>query len=178
MGCLSHRKKQTKELVDQRWEYINLNDFKSKGCGTIFAYIFLWFSLIISVAVYGVDSFTAVNLIVFNRWSSEIDPAISFDVSKWIFSICIILSFINLAYEGVRAYKVVKRGNIAACYLDNLAARWEALRMGSGKGWRRFLVFAELTESKQGAHYIALFTYFNFQCEFLQHIKAYGPCLR
>jgi hypothetical protein len=59
----------------------------------------------------------------------------------------------------------MKRGNIAECYLDNLAVRWESIRMGSGHGWRRFLVFAELTKSKKGAEYIALFTYFSFQCE-------------
>lgn len=37
--------------------------------------------------------------------------------------------------------------------------------MGQGRGWKRFLVFAELTKSKKGAEYIALFTFFSFQCE-------------
>ena len=166
MGCLSHRKKQTEDFVDQRWEYINLNDFKSKGCGTIFAYIYLWLSLIISIAVYGVDTFTAVQLLIFNRWSSKIDPAVPLKVSKWIFSICIILSFINLAYEAFRARKAMKKGLVAGCYLDSLAVRWESIRLGAGQGWRRFLVFAELTKSKKGAEYIALFTYFSFQSKF------------
>lgn len=176
MGCLSHRKKQTEDFVDQRWEYISLNDFKSKGCGTGFAYTYLWLSLIISVAVYGVDSFTAVQLIVFNRWSSTIVPAISFDVSKWIFSICILLSFINLGYEGFRARKAIKKGLVAACYLDNLAVRWESIRLGSGQGWRRFLVFAELTKSKKGAEYIALFTYFSFQSTFAMFVLFASLC--
>ncbi|CAM1506385.1 Fc.00g060260.m01.CDS01 [Cosmosporella sp. VM-42] len=174
MGCLTHRKKQTEEFPDQKWEYINLRDFKSGGCGTIFAYIYLWLSLIISVAVYAVDSFTAVNLIVFNRWSSKIDPAISLDISKWIFSVCIILSFVNLAWEGFRATKVIKKGDVAACYMDNLAVRWESIRVGSGQGWRRFLVFAELTKSKKGAEYIALFTYFSFQT-WIRVILCSGP---
>lgn len=165
MGCLSHRKKQTAETADQRWEYINLKDFKAKGCGTVFAYIYLWFMLIISIAVYTVDSFTAVNLLAFNRWSGGIDPAINIDISKWIFSICIILSFLNLGYEGIRAIKVIRRGNVAECYMDSLAVRWESIRLGSGLGFRRFLVFAELTKSKKGAEYIALFTYFSFQCK-------------
>ncbi|KAJ4313035.1 Potassium transporter [Fusarium piperis] len=173
MGCLSHRKKQIQEVADQRWEYINLRDFKSRGCGTVFAYIYLWLMLIVSVAVYVVDSFTAVNLLAFDRWSSKIDPAISFDVSKWIFSICIILSFINLAYEGFRAIRVIKRGNVAECYLDSLAVRWESIRLGS-QGWKRFLVFAELTKSKEGAQYIALFTYFSFQ-SWVRVIICSGP---
>lgn len=166
MGCASNRKKQTREFADQKWDYINLQDFKAKGCGPGFAYTYLWFMLIISIAVYAVDSFTAVNLLAFNKWSSKIDPAIPFDVSKWIFSVCILLSFVNLAFEGVRAFRVMRRGNVAECFLDSLAVRWESIRFGSGQGWRRFLVFAELTKSKKGSEYVALFTYFSFKCKF------------
>jgi hypothetical protein len=169
MGCISHRKKQTEEIADQKWDYINLQDFKAKGCGTPFAYAYLWFMLLLSIAVYAVDSFTAINLLVFDEWSSEIEPAIDRNITRWVFSICIILSFLNLGYEGVRAIRVMKRGNVAECYLDNLAVRWESIRVGSGQGWRRFLVFAELTKSKKGAEYIALFTYFSFQGKFLDH---------
>lgn len=118
------------------------------------------------MAVYAVDTFTAVNLLVFGKWSSTIEPTqlISFNISRWIFSICIILSFINLIYEHIRAKRIMKRGSVAECYLDNLAVRLESMRLGKGQGWRRFLVFAELTKSKKGAEYIALFTFFNFQC--------------
>ena len=126
------------------------------------------FSLGLSITVYAVDTFTAVNLLVFNRWSSEISPTqlISFTASKWIFSICIILSFLNIGYEHIRAQRIMRRGSVAESYLDNLAVRLESIRWGKGKGWKRFLVFAELTKSKKGAEYIALFTYFSFQCEY------------
>ncbi|RBR24074.1 uncharacterized protein FIESC28_03187 [Fusarium coffeatum] len=174
MGCCwGNRKKEVVGIADQKWEYINLRDFKSQGCGTVFAYIYLWLMLLVSVAVYVVDSFTAVNLLAFDRWSSKIDPAISFDVSKWIFSICIILSFVNLAYEGIRATRVIRRGNVAESYLDSLAVRWESIRLGS-QGFKRFMVFAELTKSKEGAQYIALFTYFNFQA-WIRVIICSGP---
>ncbi|GJN73508.1 pheromone-regulated membrane protein [Purpureocillium lilacinum] len=175
MGCLSHSRKQTRqEFTDHKWDYINLADFKAKGCGPGFVYGYLWFSLILSIAVYGVDSFTAVNLLAFDRWSSKIKPAIPIDVSKWIFSGCIIASFVNLAYEGVRAFRVMRRRNVAECYMDSLAARWESIRLGKGQGWRRFLVFAELTKSKKGAEYIALFTYFSFQ-SWIRVIVCSGP---
>lgn len=163
--CCGNRRKETREYPQQQWDYINLQDFKASGCGTPFAYGYLWFSLIISIAVYSIDSFTAVQLIAFNKWSSAIRPAISFDVSKWIFSICIILSFINLGYEAIRATRVMKRNDIAESYMDPLAVRWESIRVGKAQGWRRFLVFASLTQSKKGAHYIALFTYFSFKCK-------------
>lgn len=61
--------------------------------------------------------------------------------------------------------RVMKRGAVAESYLDSLAVRLQCVRMGKqGRGWRRFLVFAELTKSKKGVEYVALFTYFSFQC--------------
>ncbi|KAG5975881.1 hypothetical protein E4U58_006873 [Claviceps cyperi] len=174
MGCASNRKKQTRDFADQKWDYINLQDFKAKGCGPGFAYGYLWFMLITSIAVYAVDSFTAVNLLAFNRWSSAIQPAIPFDISKWIFSVCILLSFVNLAFEGIRAIRVMRRNNVAECFLDSLAVRWESIRLGRGQGWRRFLVFAELTKSKKGSEYVALFTYFSFQ-SWIRVIFCSGP---
>ncbi|TQV98122.1 pheromone-regulated membrane protein [Cordyceps javanica] len=172
--CCGNRKKETREFAEQKWDYINLKDFKANGCGTPFAYGYLWFSLIISIAVYSIDSFTAVQLLAFNKWSSAIRPAISFDVSRWIFSICIILSFVNLGYEAIRATRVIKRNNIAESYMDPLAVRWESIRVGKAQGWRRFLVFAALTQSKKGAHYIALFTYFSFK-SWIRVLVCSGP---
>lgn len=182
MRC-SSRRKESDIRPEQKWDFIvsthlakswdvtnnliqSLNDFKSTSCFTPFAYGYLWLSLIISIAVYGVDTFTAVNLLAFDRWSSEVEPYIPFRVSKWIFSACIIASWVNLGYEYVRALRVMKRGAVAESYLDSLAVRLESIRMGkNGRGWRRFLVFAELTKSKKGAEYVALFTYFAFQCK-------------
>ncbi|KAH7040809.1 uncharacterized protein B0I36DRAFT_344488 [Microdochium trichocladiopsis] len=162
MGCFGGRAP-VQPRPEQTWDAITLKDFKSKSFwnGTAFAY--LYFSVILSIAVYGVDIFTAVNLLAFDTWSSQIKPVIDRNISKWVFSICIILSVVNLIYEFIVAVRVIRRGNVAECYLDNLAVRMESLRWGKGQGWRRFLVFSALTKSKKGAEYIALFTYFSFQ---------------
>ncbi|KAI1337011.1 hypothetical protein F5Y15DRAFT_166903 [Xylariaceae sp. FL0016] len=175
MGCGTSRKL-AEIRPEQKWDAISLRDFKSSSCFTPFAYGYLYFSLGISLAVYGVDIFTAVNLLAFDTWSSTIEPTqlITFDQAKWIFSICIIASFINLIFEHLRAMRVMKRGSVAECYLDNLAVRLESVRLGNGQGWRRFLVFAELTKSKKGAEYVALFTYFSFQ-SWLRVIFCSGP---
>lgn len=60
--------------------------------------------------------------------------------------------------------RVIRSGVIATNYLDPLAVVIQSLRMGSnGLGWRRFLVFAELTKGRKGTEYVALFTYFSFE---------------
>ncbi|KIN04544.1 hypothetical protein OIDMADRAFT_101506 [Oidiodendron maius Zn] len=161
--------------ADQKWDFISLNDFKSTSCLTPLAYGYLLVSLVISAAVYAVDIFTAVNLLAFDRWSGEIKPVISFDISKWIFSACIIASLVNLAFEHLRAWHVMRRGAVAESYLDSLAVRLECIRMGeNGRGWKRFLVFAELTKSRKGAEFVALFTYFSFQA-WIRIIVCQGP---
>lgn len=78
---------------------------------------------------------------------------------------CIVASWVNLGFEHLRALRVMQRGAVAESFLDSLAVRLQCCRMGKGRGWRRFLVFAELTKSKEGVEYVALFTYFSFQCE-------------
>jgi hypothetical protein len=151
----------------------SLGDFKATSCFETLAYAYLWISLLISAAVYGVDTFTAVNVLVFDKFTM-IDPAIPLTITKWIFTSCIILSFLNLGYEHFRAWRVMRRGAVAESYLDSLAVRLESIKMGKGRGWRRFLVFAELTTSKKGAEYVALFTYFSFQ-SWVRVIFCQGP---
>ncbi|RKF79939.1 putative vacuolar membrane protein [Golovinomyces cichoracearum] len=173
MGC-SGRVKAEDIRPEQKWEFISLNDFHSSSCFTPIAYAYLWASLLISIAVYSVDTFTAVNLLAYDRWSSEIDPFIPLNISKWIFSACIIASWINLTFEHLRAMRVISRGAVAESYLDSLAARLQCTRLGRGRGWRRFLVFAELTKSKKGVEYVALFAYFSFQ-SWIRIIFCQGP---
>ncbi|KAF2837530.1 hypothetical protein M501DRAFT_937244 [Patellaria atrata CBS 101060] len=173
MGCFGDREKGA-VAHEAKWDYINLSDFRSSSCLTVFSYIWLWGIVIVTLAVYGADTFTAINLLAFDRWSSQVDPAIKFEISKWIFSGCIILSFILAGYDWFRAIRIIKRGGIAESYLNELAVILQSIRMGKGQGWRRFLVFTELTKSKSGVDYIALFVYFQFQGA-LRIIFAEGP---
>ncbi|OJD12272.1 hypothetical protein AJ78_07101 [Emergomyces pasteurianus Ep9510] len=178
MGCCTSGRKEEywgHMRAEQKWEYINLQDFKSTTCFTQFSYFILWISVFISIAVYGVDTFTAVNLIAFNRWSTEAQQLIPRYISKWIFAGCIMLSFVFLIYRWIRAVRVIKQGGVAQSYLDPLAVRIQSIRVGEkGQGWRRFLVFYELTKSKKGADYVALFTYFNFEA-WMRTVFAEGP---
>lgn len=173
--CGGDREKGVKVTEEQKWDYITLSDFKSTSCIAPFSYAWLWILVITSIAVYIADAFTAINLLAFNKWSSQIKPAIPFDIAKWIFAICIILSYVLLALEWLRAIRVIRAGGVAESYLDPLAVILQSIRMGkNGQGWRRFLVFAELTTSKKGVDYIALFVYFQFKGA-LVIVLAEGP---
>jgi hypothetical protein len=178
--------------MEEKWDYIvsfcrprswliadrqsqNLDDFKSESCWTPFSYFFLYVFLLVSLAVYGVDIFTAVNLLAFSQWAGSIEPAIPFTVSRWIFAVCIILSFVLLVIRWLQAIRAIRSGSISHSYLDSLAVRIQSIRMGQrGRGWKRFLVFAELTKSKKGAEYVALYAYFSFET-WMNTLLADGP---
>ncbi|PYH45032.1 uncharacterized protein BP01DRAFT_365887 [Aspergillus saccharolyticus JOP 1030-1] len=174
MFCSGDREKGPVALEEQ-WDYINLSDFKSESCWSGFSYFLIYVFLLVSMAVYGVDTFTAINLLAFSRWAGSIEPAIPFKISRWIFAVCIIVSFALLIYRWLRAIRAMRSGSIAHSYLDSLAVRIQSIRMGqNGRGWRRFLVFAELTKSRKGAEYVALFAYFSFE-SWMSTIFADGP---
>ncbi|KAF4764768.1 hypothetical protein HAV15_001637 [Penicillium sp. str.  len=161
--------------MEEKWDYVNLDDFKSESCLTPFSYFFLWVFLFISIAVYGVDTFTAVNLLAFSRWSGRVEPAIPFNISRWIFAACIIASFVLLAYRWIHAVRAIRSGSITRSFLDPLAVRIQSIRFGRrGRGYRRFLVFAELTKDRKAAEYVALYAYFSFQF-WMNTIFADGP---
>ncbi|CAI7606536.1 unnamed protein product [Penicillium viridicatum] len=161
--------------MEEKWDYVNLDDFKSESCLTPFSYFFLWVFLFISIAVYGVDTFTAVNLLAFSRWSGRVEPAIPFNISRWIFAACIIASFILLAYRWIHAVRAIRSGSITRSFLDPLAVRIQSIRFGRrGRGYRRFLVFAELTKDRKAAEYVALYAYFSFQF-WMNTVFADGP---
>ncbi|KAF2870230.1 hypothetical protein BDV95DRAFT_496866 [Massariosphaeria phaeospora] len=178
MGCCGDREKGLTVTEEQKWDYIvsaTLSDFKSTSCLTPLSYAWLWILVLISGAVYAADAFTAVNLLAFDKWSSEVKPKVPFDVAKWIFAITIILSYVFLIYRWVMALRVIRSGSVAACYLEPLAAIWQSMRLTKeGQGWRRFLVFAELTTSRKGVDYVALFSYFQFKGALLI-VVAQGP---
>lgn len=69
--------------------------------------------------------------------------------------------------------RAMRTGIVAASYLDPLAVMIQSIRVGdNGRGWKRFLVFAELTKGRKGAEYVALFTYFSFEGKF----QSSGVC--
>lgn len=170
MGCLSEREKGEPEHT-AKWDYLTLTDFRCNSVWTVLAYIWLWFMALIGIAVYAVDTFTAVNLLAFDRWSSQVQPALDLKYSKWIFAICICLSWALCFYEWIRAIRVLRRGGVAESFLDPLAVNVQSMRR---RGFKRFLVFNALTKSRKGADYVALFVYFSFQTT-IRVILAEGP---
>lgn len=170
MGCCGERERGPPEPT-AKWTFINLSDFKSTSSWNTLAYIWVWVMAFVAVAVFAADTFTAVNLLAYNKWTSKVEPKIPIEYARWIFAGCILFSFVLYIFNWIFAVRAIRRGGIADSFLDPLAATLQSMR---GSGWRRFLVFSNLTQSKKGTDYIAFFVYFSFQSA-IRVIIAEGP---
>lgn len=157
----------------QKWAFLNISDFRCTSSLTVLAYIWVWFLAIVSLVVYGLDTYTAISLLVWDRWSSAVQPALDFKYSKWIFAACILLSWSLLFYEWFRAIRVMRRDGVAETYMDPLACIAKSLWTPS-MGWKRFLVYTELTKHRKGLDYTALFVYFASKT-IIRVVLAEGP---
>ena len=175
MGLFGNDQEKADVAAEHKWDYFNLSDFKSTSCWSPFSYAILYISLAISIAVYVVDIFTCSQLLLFDHWSGQIQPKVPFEISRWVFTACILLSLVLLVWRWFKALRAIRSGGVANSFLDPLAVRVQSIRMGQrGRGWRRFLVFAALTKGRKGAEYVALFTYFSFEAS-LRILLAEGP---
>ncbi|CUS13184.1 unnamed protein product [Tuber aestivum] len=177
MGCFGSFRGQKEVSAKHKFEYINLKDFKANSFFTCTAYVWVYLSVLIAFLCVAADTYTAITLLAFNRWSSQIRPIIPFDVAKIIFALCIGLSYVLYIIDWWHAVGVINRGGVADAYMDSIALRWHSIRGGEGRedtGWKRFLVFARLTEKRGRRDYVALFTYFSFK-GWLRVLFAEGP---
>ncbi|KAF8540277.1 hypothetical protein BDD12DRAFT_804656 [Trichophaea hybrida] len=180
MDCCGRSRRSEQVLAEHKFAYVNLSDFRSKSCLNYTAYFWIYMGTLISVTCYAADIYTAVILLAYNRWTNdtlERASLINFNVAKIVFSVCIFLSFVLLAIDWFFAIKVIKSDGVAEAYMNVIALRFNCIRGGKSKGdtgWKRFLVFSRLTDSRGVVDYLALFTYFAFK-GWVRIIFAEGP---
>ncbi|ODQ67453.1 hypothetical protein NADFUDRAFT_81926 [Nadsonia fulvescens var. elongata DSM 6958] len=97
-------------------------------------------------------------LLGFNRWASSVKPYIPFQISRWLFAGCIILSILLLLYEVGVAWNLKKVNNISLTYTNPILRNYYSVR-----GYDYFCLFAKLTSSRKFTEYVVLFVYFTFK---------------
>ena len=60
----------------------------------------------------------AIFLLAFNKWATQVKPAIDLSISRWIFSGCIIFSFLLLAKDWWTARKIILSRDISFAYTN------------------------------------------------------------
>lgn len=129
----------------------------------------MYVGIAISVAVFASDIYTAVMLLAYDKWASEIDPAVPINISRWIFAGCIILSTILAFIEFMIGIRIYRGKNISRTYTNTIARQMYSIR-----GYSYFCLFGKITKSRSKTEYLALFVYFALK-SWLKLIIADGP---
>lgn len=121
-----------------------------------------------SIAVYVADIYTAITLLAFHKFNSSIytrvaespknTVSVPFTYGRWIFTGCIIFSFLLLAYEAHKTRAVIRSRDISYAYTNVMANDYYSLR-----SYCHFCFFCQLNNSKKKKDELAFFIFFTFK---------------
>lgn len=166
--CCGNASWKREEVPDHKFDFIDVRDFRNNGCFQQLKYVFLFVMVVKSFAVYVADVYTAVTLLAFGHFSGSLydkvqnDPQNNFRVpisyGRWIFSGCIIFSFLLLAYEAHKSRAIVKSRDISYAYTNVMANNYYSLR-----SYDHFCFFDHINDSKKKKDELAFFIFFTFK---------------
>jgi len=167
-----------REVVpDHKFDFVNVREFHKTDVLTRVKYIWKYILLLKSLAVYGLDIFTAVTMITTDHWTNSIYSkcgnhcavTISFSIAKWIFVGCIIFSFLLLGYESWKAKQVIDSRDISYAFTNLMANDYYSIR-----NYDNFCLFCHIDKSTKKQDKFAFFIYFAFK-DWKRLLLADGP---
>jgi hypothetical protein len=160
-----------REVVqDHKFDFINVDDFIDNSCWRQFTYTLVFAAIIRGILVYCSDIFTAANLLANSNENSfvpksgvqlELFGKLPFDVYKYLFSGCILLSFLLLGLEIRRARNIVKSRDISYAFTSMIASRYYTVR-----SYPHFCFFAQINNSRKMVDEVAFFCFFTFRSKY------------
>lgn len=138
---------------------VDVSLFRNFRFTTLFNYVFLaWGLTILKFSLLVSDIYTCIKLLAFNSWSNNIiRPYLSFAISKWLFSGCILASILLLIWEMIVGVGIYRTRNISLTYVNNFART-----IYSVSNYSIFCVLDRITP-KGSYQRVAFFTFFELK---------------
>ncbi|KAF9095685.1 hypothetical protein BGX29_003466 [Mortierella sp. GBA35] len=156
------------KVEDHKFDFIDVEDYVDNSLWRKFKYSLVFAIVIKGILIYCADLWTAVNLLVSGTWSSDLGVEhdqisfksinISFEIYKWVFAACIILSFILLAWDMKKAVAIINSRDISYAFTSMIAYRYYAI-----KSYAHFCLFEQIHNTKKQIDEIAFFCFFTFR---------------
>ncbi|KAI9358498.1 hypothetical protein BD770DRAFT_343934 [Pilaira anomala] len=159
-----------RELVsDHKFDFMDTDSFRERTCLLTIRYLMLLCSVVVSTLVYSADLWSAGILLIYDHWSLSIQPKIPFEISKWIFVGCIILSFMLLAWEIRKTRSVMETRDISLAVTNPLAYRTYSL-----KDYSYFCLLQKIKNSTKWSDVIIFYVFYTLK-GWKKIIIAQGP---
>ncbi|KAL1917605.1 uncharacterized protein VTP21DRAFT_3998 [Calcarisporiella thermophila] len=156
MCCGGGSKWKREEIQDHKFDYVDIDEFHEPHCGKKVKYMFVFLVIIKCILVYCADLWTAVTLLVYNKFS--VNPSIPFEISKWIYVGCIILSFLLLLLDIRKAKAIIESRDIAYAFTSIIAYRYYALR-----SYPHYCFFTQINNQRKRVDEIAFYVFFTLK---------------
>ncbi|CDO91888.1 unnamed protein product [Kluyveromyces dobzhanskii CBS 2104] len=147
------------DLNSKTFDVLDLELFKNHRFKTVMCYVFiLWGLTILKVVLFASDIYTCIKLLAFNSWSNNvIKPYLSFKISKWLFSGCILASIVLMLWEVINGIRIYRTKSIALTYVNNFSRMVYSI-----KDYKVFCVYNRITP-KGRFQKISFYTFFEFK---------------
>ncbi|CAD6892743.1 unnamed protein product [Tilletia controversa] len=169
MGCCGGNAEwKREEVLDHKFDFIDVREYRDTGIMSQLKYALLYANMAKSVAVYLADIYTAITLLAIGHLTGTLyteaqkdqgNPlSVSVDYVRWIFTGCIIFSFLLLAYEAHKARAIVRSRDISYAYTNVMANNYYSLN-----SFDHFCFFNQINNSTKKKDEFAFFIFFTFK---------------
>ncbi|KAG0203944.1 hypothetical protein BGX28_003946 [Mortierella sp. GBA30] len=127
---MAQPKWKTEVVPSHTFEFINIPDFHNDSFWAHIRYSWVWIMFLKAILVVCGDIWTCTVLIVSgSTWSiSSIKLAIDISIARWIFTGCILLSFLLLAIEIKKANRVIKSQDVSYAVSNKIVSEFYCLQ--------------------------------------------------
>ncbi|ORZ21720.1 hypothetical protein BCR41DRAFT_19742 [Lobosporangium transversale] len=156
------------KVQDHKFDFINVEDFVDNSCWRQFQYMLVFAAIMRGILVYCSDIFTAANLLTNSNPNSFFGKdgelgliegfTLPYDAYKYLFTACIVLSFLLLALEIRRARAIIYSRDISYAFTSQIASRYYTVR-----SYPHYCLFAQINNSKKTVDEVAFFCFFTFR---------------
>ncbi|CCF58195.1 hypothetical protein KAFR_0E00410 [Kazachstania africana CBS 2517] len=158
-------------LFNNEWKYpingkkfdeLDLSLYRSAKRKTVIKYIvIIWCQWFLQLTLFLSDVYTCIKLIAFNTWSNNyVKPFLSFKITRWLFSGCILFSIVLLIWELINGIKILKTQNISFAYINTCSKTIYCLT-----NYSIYCIFDKITPSGVFQR-LAFFIYFELKSSF------------
>ncbi|KAI8384995.1 uncharacterized protein BYT42DRAFT_564317 [Radiomyces spectabilis] len=147
-----------REVVqDHKFDFVDLDEFYDPSCRTHIGHLFVYVLAIKSFLVYVADLWSGVSLLVIGH-QDNVDPAIPTEVSKWVFLSAIIISFILLFWDAIKARRIIASRDIAYAFTSVMVNRYYSI-----KDYQYYCLFTRISRSRKTSDDLAFFIFFTLK---------------
>ncbi|ORY01939.1 hypothetical protein K493DRAFT_334787 [Basidiobolus meristosporus CBS 931.73] len=162
--CCGGDAKWKREIInDHKFDYVDVEEFVDRSCMTRFKYCFVFLFTLKSILVYVLDIYTAVMLVVFKTWTSNIqtpdkDSIQHLPYIRWIFVASIAASYILLFLEMKKTRAIILSRDISFTFTSIMANRFYTLR-----SYAHYCFFKQIHNQKRFKDELAFFIFFSLK---------------